>query len=239
MIDVHCHILPSLDDGALDLRDSVAMARQAHEDGIEVVCATPHIRRDHDVRVDELPRRVRDLQDELDRERVPVRIAQGGEVAQSAAREMGPEELYEVSLDRRGWILLEPDPGPLADELPVLVRRLAELGLRTVLAHPERHAPEDLEQRLQALAEMGCMIQWTADFLARWDEADPLLGRLVEGGLVHLIASDAHSSHGGRPLRLTPALGFLRAHCSPEQVEWIVRQAPAAILRGEYSEPPF
>jgi len=55
VIDVHCHILPALDDGALDLDDSAAMAAQAAEDGIEVVCATPHIRPDHLVRVAELP----------------------------------------------------------------------------------------------------------------------------------------------------------------------------------------
>ena len=62
MIDVHCHILPALDDGALDLEDSVAMAAQAVEDGIEVVCATPHIRPDHLVRVEELPSRVAAVQ---------------------------------------------------------------------------------------------------------------------------------------------------------------------------------
>jgi tyrosine-protein phosphatase YwqE len=46
VIDVHCHILPALDDGALDLDDSVAMAAQAVEDGVEVVCATPQLQRD-------------------------------------------------------------------------------------------------------------------------------------------------------------------------------------------------
>ena len=58
MIDLHCHILPALDDGARDLADSVAMARQAEADGIQIVCATPHIRSDHDVQVDELEERI-------------------------------------------------------------------------------------------------------------------------------------------------------------------------------------
>ncbi|HMD57385.1 MAG TPA: CpsB/CapC family capsule biosynthesis tyrosine phosphatase [Solirubrobacteraceae bacterium] len=241
MIDVHCHILPSLDDGALDLRDSVAMARQADGDGITVVCATPHIRHDHDVRLDELPVRVAELQAELDRQGVGVRIAQGGEVAQSAARRLGPDELYEVSLDRRGWVLLEPDPGPLADELPQLVERLAGLGLRTIIAHPERHAPADLERRLEALAEMGCMIQWTGEFIAALDpdDAQAPIVRLARRGLVHLIGSDAHSSHGGRPLRLTPALTVLGELCPAEQVRWIAHTAPEAILRGEFPAPPL
>lgn len=57
MIDLHCHILPALDDGALDLEDAVGMARQAEADGIGIVCATPHIRHDHDVAIAELPQR--------------------------------------------------------------------------------------------------------------------------------------------------------------------------------------
>ncbi len=65
MIDLHCHILPALDDGALDLEDSVEMARQAEQDGIAVVCATPHIRGDHDVRIEEIAARARSLQQEL------------------------------------------------------------------------------------------------------------------------------------------------------------------------------
>jgi pyruvate-formate lyase-activating enzyme len=62
VIDLHCHILPALDDGALDLDDSLEMARQAQEDGIAVVCATPHIRHDHKVRVEEIAERVHSLQ---------------------------------------------------------------------------------------------------------------------------------------------------------------------------------
>ncbi len=61
MIDLHCHILPELDDGARSIGDSVAMARQAAEDGIEGVCATPHIRHDHDVHISEIAARVATL----------------------------------------------------------------------------------------------------------------------------------------------------------------------------------
>jgi protein-tyrosine phosphatase len=63
VIELHCHILPALDDGALDLADSVAMARKGERDGIAVVWAAPHIRSDHDVRIEELPSRVNALQE--------------------------------------------------------------------------------------------------------------------------------------------------------------------------------
>ncbi len=235
MIDLHCHILPALDDGALDLADSVAMAREAERDGIAIVCATPHIRSDHDVRIEELPLRVAELQRELDEREVSVRVAQGGEVSQLAAEALSAEQLRAVSLDGAGWILLEPAPGPLCDELPALVERLAARGARTILAHPERHAGADFERRLRTLAARGCLLQWTADFIAQRTSGDPedfVLG-LARDGLVHLLSSDAHSSHGGRPLRLSAGYERLREVCSPELVEWIADEAPAAILRGD------
>ena len=115
MIDLHCHILPGIDDGALDLEDSVAMARIAAADGIDVIAATPHIRHDHDVRIAELARRVEEVNAELRRADVPVTIVSGGEVAETALDGLDEEELRTVSLAGAGWILLEPRPGPLGD----------------------------------------------------------------------------------------------------------------------------
>lgn len=241
MVDLHCHILPALDDGALDLADSVAMARVAEADGIEVVCATPHIRDDHDVRIEELPARIEELQHELDERGVGVRIAPGGEVAHFAAEGLSDAHLHAVSLDGRGWVLLEPAPGPIAHELPALVDRLAARGVRTIVAHPERHAGAGFEQHLRTLAARGCLLQWTADFLARADPGDPdaLVLRLARDGLVHLLASDAHSSHGGRPVRLSEGFERLREVCPEEWVEWVAEAAPAAILRGEPVSVPW
>jgi len=241
VIDLHCHILPALDDGALDIADSVAMARVAEHDHITVVCATPHIRDDHDVRIEELPARIAELQRELDSRGVNVRIVQGGEVAQFAADGLSATHLREISLNGGGWILLEPGPGPIADELPALVEQLASRGARTIIAHPERHAGADFERRLRELTARGALLQWTADFLASADPGDPgaLVLRVAREGLVHLLASDAHSSHGGRPVRLSPGFDRLREVCPPERVAWIAEEAPAALLRGEPVAPPW
>ncbi len=78
MIDLHCHILPGLDDGARGIDDSIAMARQGEQDGVEIVCATPHIRGDHDVDIDQIAQRVLLLQGELDASGVRVSIVPGG-----------------------------------------------------------------------------------------------------------------------------------------------------------------
>ncbi len=237
MIDLHCHILPGLDDGALDLDDSVAMARQAELDGIAVVCATPHIRHDHDVAIEELAARVRSLQERLDGEAIDVRIVPGGELAQTDADRLTDAQLRLVTLGGAGrWVLLEPAPGPLGEGLDALVGRLAARGLSTIVAHPERHAGADFEERLRGLAAAGCLIQWTAEFVADVTLGE-LVPRLAGEGLVHLLGSDAHSSHGGRPVRLAAGFARLVTVCAAERIEWMVDRAPQAIVRGEPVAP--
>jgi protein-tyrosine phosphatase len=234
VIDLHCHILPALDDGALDLADAVAMARQAESDGIETVCATPHIRADHAVSIDELPVRVSELNGELDRLGVPTRVATGGEVAETALPDLDAADLRAVSLGGGGrWILLEPAPGPLGESLDVAVETLGRRGFRSLIAHPERHFHAELAAHLARLVELGALVQVTAALLGD-EHAGPTMVDLAQAGLVHVLGSDAHSSHGGRPVRLSDGLATLRdAGLSPERLDWIARQAPRAIAAGE------
>jgi protein-tyrosine phosphatase len=238
MIDLHCHILPGLDDGALDLDDSLAMARQAQDDGIAVVCATPHIRQDHDVAIEEIAERVGIVQQHVASNGGDVSVVPGGELAQTEADRLSDAQLRHISLGGAGvWLLLEPAPGPLGDGLHALVGRLAQRGFATVIAHPERHAGADFEERLERLVRDGCLIQWTAEFVAEAVPEDLVL-RLAADGFVHLLGSDAHSSHGGRPVRLSRGFARLADVCSAERVSWMADVAPRAILRGERFSPP-
>jgi protein-tyrosine phosphatase len=239
VIDLHCHILDAIDDGARDADDSVGMARQAEADGIEAVCATPHIRHDHDVRIEELAERVRGLNAKLEQEMVAVKILQGGEVAETAVEGLGEEELAQVSLGSGNWILLEPAPGPLDDTLLRRVAHLAERGYRTIVAHPERHLSADMFERMAALVREGALIQATADFFLREQMAKGMLA-MAEKGLVHVLSSDAHSVHIGRPVRLSPALERLRdVELLAPHIEWIAETAPHAIVNGDLLEVPF
>ena len=181
MIDLHCHILPALDDGALDLEDSLAMARVAAADGIETIAATPHIRHDHDVRIPQLPGRVEELNEAIDRNGVPLRVVTGGEVAETALDGLDQEALRAISLAGSGWILLEPRPGPLGDSLLDAVDHLTDRGFRALIAHPERHPSGDLRERLRQLIRRGALVQATAaisfrDRLARGCSCSPSAG---------------------------------------------------------------
>jgi protein-tyrosine phosphatase len=239
LIDLHCHILPGVDDGSLDMRDSLGMGRQAAHDGIERVCATPHIRHDHDVRIEEVGDRVEALNEQLRAEGVPVTVLQGGEVAETAVEDLGEEELGRVALGGGRWILLEPAPGPLSDSLLRRVAHLAERGHRTLIAHPERHLSADMYVRIAALVSAGALVQATADFFLR-DRTAAGMAALAEAGLIHVLSSDAHSSHGGRPLHMSEAFERLgEIESVAPHLEWMRDAAPRAIVEGEELELPF
>jgi protein-tyrosine phosphatase len=239
LIDLHCHILPALDDGALDLRDSLGMGRQAAGDGIEAICATPHIRHDHDVRIEQLADRVEVVNQCLRDEDVPVTVLQGGEVAETAVEDLSEEELSRVTLGDGNWVLLEPAPGPLSDSLTRRVEHLAERGHRALIAHPERHLSADMYERIAALIAAGALVQATADFFLRERTAAGMRS-LAEAGLIHVLSSDAHSSRGGRPVHMSDAFEQLAdIESVAPHMQWMRDVAPQVIVKGEELSVPF
>lgn len=237
MIDLHCHILPGIDDGAGDVQDAVEMAEQAADDGIAAICATPHIRHDHDVRIPELAGRVSQLNRELARRGTRVRILVGGEVAETALDGLDTAELAKVALAGGHWILLEPAPGPLGESLRESVGSLAGRGYRSIVAHPERHlGPGAVEHLIDVIGD-GALVQGTAALL----EADTSpVHELAARGLIHVLGSDSHSSRIGRPVRLSAGLAAIgRIPVVGPHAGWVAAEAPAAIIADRELVPPF
>lgn len=240
MIDLHCHILPGLDDGPADLEHSVEMAHQAQDDGIELICATPHIRHDHDVRIHELPDRLAVLNEALARSGLATRASSGGEVAETIVEHLTDQELRAVSLGGGGkWILLEPKAGPLSDTLDHAVVALHHRGFRCLIAHPERHLGRDLLERTARLIREGALVQATAATM--FDEkAAKGMRTLAEAGLIHVLASDSHHPRFGREVRIAQGLDVLAqvAELAPH-LDWVARTGPEAMIAGEDVDPPF
>jgi protein-tyrosine phosphatase len=239
VIDLHCHILPGLDDGAKDLDDAVAMAVHAQQDGIEAVCATPHIRHDHRVRIPELEERVAAVNAEFERRKVDVRVLCGGEVAETRLPELDESELRTVALGDGNWILLEPAPGPLSQSLRIAMHELAAAGFGTLVAHPERHLGNGAVSLLAELVAEGALVQATAAFFEHPEAALGMLA-LARRGLIHVLGSDSHSATHGRPVRLSPAIECIRA-VEPigSHLDWVLERAPRAIVGGESLQAPF
>ncbi|MGZ4184370.1 MAG: CpsB/CapC family capsule biosynthesis tyrosine phosphatase [Solirubrobacteraceae bacterium] len=239
-IDLHCHLLPGLDDGARDLGDAVEMARQAEADGIGAVCATPHIRHDHAVAIAELPGRLAELSAAVRTAGCATRILSGGEVAVTALDDLGDDDLGALSLGGSArWILLEPPPGPIDHRLRGAVTALRTRGFRALIAHPERHLAPDLSGRLQSLVALGALVQVTAAALTE-EATRPGMAELVRAGVVHVLGSDAHSSRFGRPVALAAALKALgELEPTSRHLSWIGHTAPLTIVGGGELKSPF
>ena len=239
-IDLHCHLLPGLDDGARDLDDAVAMARQAQADGIGAICATPHVRADHAVVLAELPARRARLTAALETAGCATRVLAGGEVAAARLGDLDDAELRSVTLGGSGrWILLEPSPGPLDARLEAAVDALRARGFRSLVAHPERHFGPDLVDRLRRVIAKGALVQATAAYFT--DEGSrPTMLDLARAGVIHVLGSDAHSSLAGRPVVLAAGLQVL-ASVPPvaAHLDWVRRHAAHAIVQGEEIASPY
>lgn len=214
------------------------MARQAQADGIEAICATPHIRVDHEVEIGSLPGRLAELRAALVDAGCATQILPGGELAAPMVDALDDGELDTIALGgARRWVLLEPATGPLDDGIEHAVQALRARGRRAVIAHPERHLAPDLADRLGRLVKRGALVQVTADCFLREGARDGMLW-LARRGLAHLLGSDAHSSHAGRPVALSGALDALAtAGADPDTLQWTAQRAPTAVVTGRELEP--
>lgn len=238
MIDLHFHILPQVDDGPPDLRRSIELARAAEADGTQLVAATPHLREDHPhVRSSELAARCRELNAALADADVALEVVAGGELDVLWVQEADEEQLRLASYAQRGTdVLLETPYGAIAPSFDAAVRRLQALGYRILLAHPERNrAFQQAPARLSRLVRDGVLIQVTAGSLVpprRRSRSHELAVQLVEHGLAHVIASDAHSATEMRPPNLSAGVAAASA-IDPRVALWMTLDAPLAILAGE------
>jgi protein-tyrosine phosphatase len=232
VIDLHTHVLPGVDDGARSLDDSRALAREAVAEGISVLAATPHVRDDYPTTAETMEGAVAEVRADFADQGIAVEVVHGAEVDLSLLWASPPAELHRLTLAQTGrYLLLEfPYRGwPLA--LDSAVVRLVELGVTPLLAHPERNAAvQDRPDRVRGLVDAGALVQVTAASLdgVRDRAAQAAALRLLELGLVHVLASDSHGPHirrGG----LGPAA---RGLGNPELAHYLTVDVPSAILAG-------
>ena len=201
MLDLHCHILPGVDDGATSVEEARAMARFCAADGITHITATPHCHRfTRMLRADILPHVAR-LNEELAGAGIPLTILPGSEIRVTTTAEYRRE--FEAGLychlgDSRAFTLLEFDwKGELfPHDAPELINWLRDQGMRPIVAHPERHGyfTED-PARLRNLVEAGAWLQVTVDSLLGNHGPAPLLAadNLLRTFPEIILATDAHN----------------------------------------------
>jgi protein-tyrosine phosphatase len=212
------------------------------EDGTKTAAATPHLRDDYPgVCPRDLSDRCRLLDDELRRAGVPLLLVSGGEVDIVWGLEAHEDELRLVSFAQRGKDLLVETPyGPLPSNFEELLFRLTVKGYRILLAHPERNTTfQEDPGRLAALVKRGVLVQVIATSLcdkSSRSRAGPLARSLIRENLVHVLASDAHGPTVPRRMPLSAGVRVVRELVGAH-ADWMVTDAPAAVLAGEPLPP--
>jgi protein-tyrosine phosphatase len=201
MLDLHCHILPELDDGASSLEEALAMARFCVRDGITHIAATPHCNRSiRLLRPDILPE-VAQFNRELAQAGVPLTVLPGSEIqiTDSASYRSDCEAGVFCHLgDGREFTLLEFSwhAANYPADAPALITWLHSRGMTPIVAHPERHSFfQNDPPRLRALVDAGAWLQVTVDsLLGNHGPAPQSFGEELAGVYPEaLLATDAHN----------------------------------------------
>lgn len=239
MIDLHCHILPGIDDGPRTIEQTIEMARVAALAGTTTIVATSHVSMRYPNDAATLLRLAEEVGARLAAEGIPMRILSGAEVAMTRVLDVDDEDLVDMRLGRGPWLLLEPPFTPAIAGFDLVVADLQRKGHRIVLAHPERcpafHADPDA---LRTLVNAGVLSSITAGSLVgRFGKTvERLALRFVQEGLAHNVASDAHDAYRRGP----DMASELRQAGLGELAGWLTRDVPAAILEGgEIPERPL
>jgi protein-tyrosine phosphatase len=233
LIDLHCHLLPGIDDGSKDLEMSLAMARMASSDGITTIACTPHI----------LPgvyrntgpairAAVAELRKSLSDAGVPIALVTGADV--HVAPDLGVQlrEGMALTINDSRYFLLEPPHHLLPPRLEDLVFGLQTAGYVPILTHPERLSwIEDHYDLIERFAYNSVLMQITAGSLMGQFGRRPRYWaeRMLDEGLCHLLATDAHNIDRRVP-RMSEAHALVAQRLGEEEAANLVQRRPQGIL---------
>jgi protein-tyrosine phosphatase len=232
MVDIHCHILPAVDDGSKSWEMTAEMCRMAIADGITHIVATPHCNDEFTYERN----RCAEMMGEL------YELA-GGQLTFSLGCDFhfsyeniqdALENPHRYTIDGTNYLLVELSNFGITPAVKQHLEELAVLGIVPILTHPERNMillkrPEMVLDFVQ----QGCLVQVTADALTGfWGSAPKKMAeKLLKRGAVHVIASDAHDAQKRIPL-LSRARDVVAKLASPEVANALVQLNPAAIVSG-------
>ena len=243
MLDLHCHLLPGIDDGPAGLDGSARLAAELAAGGVRVDAATPHCRHDHPGVVPaELAGRCGQVSERLAADGVDLRVVPAGEADLAWALDASEDDLRLVTYGQRGHdLLLEVPYVPLTTNFEAMLFSLTVKGLRVLLAHPERNPTlRDHPERVAELVRRGALVQVTASSLARPDRRSrttAIARHLVREGLAHVIASDAHGPAAPNRASLAEGVAAAADLVGEPRARWMAEDAPAAVLAGEPLPP--
>ncbi|RZB29824.1 MAG: protein-tyrosine phosphatase [Desulfobacteraceae bacterium Eth-SRB1] len=237
MIDMHTHILPGLDDGPDDIDESIRMCRMAADDGIHTIVATPHMLKGiYNFSKKDALKKVGELNFTLKAKNIPLTILPGAEIV------MDPDIL---SLIQKGVLLTINDCGShifleLTDYFPKeqienFIKNLTANNMIPIIAHPERNMTIQRNVTiLSRFVKAGALSQITAMSITGGFGtcAQKTSKKILESGLAHIIATDAHSSTW-RPPILSNGVRAAKEIIGEDNAFKMVTKTPKLIIQRE------
>jgi protein-tyrosine phosphatase len=232
MIDIHSHVVWGLDDGAVDMEQSLNMLRAAAQSGTTDIVATPHSNAEFAYQAEVLDHRIREL---------ALRTGGAPRIHRGCDLHLSFDNIDEVlqgvgkySINGKQYLLVECPDFHVGKHTEKVLHRLMECGIVPIVTHPERNPVlQEKLGRVEEWVESGCLVQVTALSISGGfgRKAHGAVGRLLERGLVHVVASDAHDPEH-RHARLDEAYGIVRSRYGEEEADILFTRNPQAIIDG-------
>lgn len=236
MIDIHCHILPGVDDGAVNWTESVAMAHLAWESGVTGIVATPHFYGEMRslAALQRIFDRYQQLAEVLRREKSPIELYPGAEILCTPQTEEMARKKVLPTLGNTNYVLTEFFFDAPFEHMNAMLDGIAQNDYVPVIAHPERYDaimqdPRGVDRWFRkgfliqlnkgsVLGAFGYQVQNTAQWL-------------LNAGLAHVIASDAHSATR-RTTDMTQLRQRLAESCPAQYIQVLLEDNPSRLIRG-------
>ena len=232
MVDIHCHILPGLDDGAESPEISLAMAEAAITDGITHVVATPHANARFAFRPELVQQRRDELQAKLG-DRLILGTGCDFHLSFENLRD-AQQNPRKYTINQKQYLLVELGDFAIPPAMDETLHHLQLAGVSPIITHPERNnLLRAKPERLYGWLHQGCYVQVTAaSLLGRFGRsAAEWVEQWLKENRIHFIASDAHNLTG-RPLRLREAYEKVATLRGVNVAEALFHDNPAAAFDG-------
>jgi protein-tyrosine phosphatase len=237
MVDIHCHPLPAIDDGAKTFEDALMMCRMAADDGITHLVATPHCNYEFAFQPEVNEEKVRELRQALG-DRPQLLLGCDFHLSYDNIQRV-IQDRGSFTINKSRYLLVELDDHFIPENMNQVFYDLQVAGLIPILTHPERnpvfHRKPEI---LYDWVGRGCLVQLTAkSYTGGFGErARRLCEMWLERNLVHFFASDAHDTRYRPPL-LSVCYERLAAAKGASEAERIMRRNPEAIIQGRALPP--
>ena len=232
--DIHCHIIPYVDDGAIDKDISDELISRQAEQGVTVICCTPHLRRDmFETPDDTIREQFRRLQERV--------MTAGTDVELYLSREYHADKLLLKTLESgkilplgTDHLLLEMSNGASEREMKEYIETVQSYGYKPLLAHPERyHVIREYPETAERMVQLGAKLQLNAGSILGREglKQKNLCRKLLKKKLIYAVASDAHDPED-RPPELDKVYELLTRKCGANYTEQLMYSNPLKILKG-------